>query len=68
MAPCAMDFELELTQIHNWLDAFVTFRPLLEHVYSKASQQTKNIASPRAAPRDRNLIAPRETLKQPRAV
>ena len=43
MAPCAMDFELELTQIHNWLDAFVTFRPLLEHVYSKASQQTKNI-------------------------
>ena len=43
MAPCAMDYKLELTQIHNWLDAFVTFRPLLEHVYSKASQQTKNI-------------------------
>ena len=43
MAPCVMDFELELTQIHNWLDVFVTFRPLLEHVYSKASQQTKNI-------------------------
>ena len=43
MAPCVMDFELELTQIHNWLDVFVTFRPSLEHVYSKASQQTKNI-------------------------
>ena len=43
MAPCAMDYNLELTQIHNWLDVFVTFRPLLEHVYSKASQQTKNI-------------------------
>ena len=43
MAPCVMDFELELTQIHNWLDLFVTFRLLLEHVYSKASQQTKNI-------------------------
>ena len=26
MAPCAMDFEVELTQIHNWLDVFVTFR------------------------------------------
>ena len=46
MAPCAIDFEVELeytwTQIHYWLNVIITFRSLLEHVYSKASQQTKN--------------------------
>ena len=38
-----MDYKLELTQIHNWLDVFVTFRPLLEHVYSKQVNKQKNI-------------------------
>jgi len=43
IAPPKVELGYTWTQIHCWLNVIITFRLLLEHVYSKASQQTKNI-------------------------